>query len=82
MGETLLAPLDDVASGRYPPPDGSVTVLPQPGPRPQTRHRRPAPRPGRRAAVGADRPGQRGECAGLPLGRLHPVAAEALLVAP
>jgi GNAT superfamily N-acetyltransferase len=30
MGETLPALLDDVASGRYPPADGSVTVLPQP----------------------------------------------------
>jgi hypothetical protein len=33
MAEPLLALLDDVASGRYPVPDGSVTVLPQPSAR-------------------------------------------------
>jgi GNAT superfamily N-acetyltransferase len=29
----LAALLDGVAAGRYPPPDGSVTILPQPSPR-------------------------------------------------
>ncbi len=29
----LAALLDGVAAGRYPPPDGSVTILPQPAPR-------------------------------------------------
>jgi GNAT superfamily N-acetyltransferase len=29
----LAALLDDVAAGRYPPADGSVTILPQPSPR-------------------------------------------------
>jgi hypothetical protein len=33
MTEPLAALLDDVASGRYPPADGSVTVLPQPSAR-------------------------------------------------
>jgi hypothetical protein len=33
MPEPPAALLDDVASGRYPPPDGSVTVLPQPSAR-------------------------------------------------
>jgi GNAT superfamily N-acetyltransferase len=32
-GGGLAALLDDVAAGRFPPPDGSVTILPQPSPR-------------------------------------------------
>lgn len=33
MTGPLAALLRDVAAGRYPPPDGSVTILPQPSPR-------------------------------------------------
>jgi GNAT superfamily N-acetyltransferase len=33
MRDLLAALLNDVAAGRYPPPDGSVTILPQPSPR-------------------------------------------------
>ena len=31
--ESLAALLHDVATGKYPPPDGGVTILPQPSPR-------------------------------------------------
>ena len=33
VGSPLAALLHDVATGRYPPPDGSVTILPQPSAR-------------------------------------------------
>jgi GNAT superfamily N-acetyltransferase len=33
LSGALAALLDDVAAGRYPPADGSVTVMPQPSPR-------------------------------------------------
>jgi GNAT superfamily N-acetyltransferase len=33
MSGALAALLDDVAAGRYPPADGTVTVMPQPSPR-------------------------------------------------